>query len=72
MGFKDILNQNAKNTISETVNSTVENHCSKQVQMYTVARHLAKTFERNAPSKFRVCFNIIGVTIQNLMVSMLR
>ena len=56
MGFKDILNQNAKNTINETVKSTVENHCSKQVQMYTVARHLAKTFERNAPTKFRECF----------------
>ena len=56
MGFKDTLNQKAKNTVSETVKSTVEIHNRKQVQMYTVVRHLAKTFERNAPTKFRECF----------------
>ena len=39
MGFTDILNQKAKNTISETVKSTVENHCRMQVQMHAVARH---------------------------------
>ena len=33
-------NQKAKITISETVKSTVENHCGKQVQMHAVARHL--------------------------------
>ena len=33
-------NQKAKNTISETVKSTVENHCRKQVQMHVLARHL--------------------------------
>ena len=49
-------NQKAKNTISETVKSTVENHCRKQVQMHAVARHLAKKFERNAPTKFGECF----------------
>ena len=49
-------NQKAKNTISETVKSTVENHCRKQVQMHAVARHLAKKFERKAPSKFGECF----------------
>ena len=49
-------NQKAKNTISETMKSTVENHCRKQVQMHAVARHLAKKFERNAPTKFGECF----------------
>ena len=48
-------NQKAKNTISDTVKSTVENHCRKQVQMHAVARHLAKKFERNAPSTFEEC-----------------
>ena len=55
MGFKDIYNQKAKNTISETVKSTVENHCRKQVQMHAVARHLAQEFKRNAPTKFGEC-----------------
>ena len=35
-----IYNQKAKNTISETVKSTVENHCKKQVQMHALAKHL--------------------------------
>ena len=49
-------NQKANNTISETVMSTVENHCRKQMQMHAVARHLAQKFEINAPTKFRECF----------------
>ena len=49
-------NQKAKNTIRETIKSTVENHCRKQVQMHSVARLLAKKFERNAPSTFGKCF----------------
>ncbi|XP_078350666.1 myosin heavy chain kinase B-like [Oculina patagonica] len=49
-------NQKTKNTISDTVKSTVENHCRKQVQMHAVARHLAKKFERKAPSTFGECF----------------
>ena len=31
-------NQKAKNTISETVKSTVENHCRKQVQMSCIGK----------------------------------
>ena len=49
-------NQKAKNTIVDTLNSTVESHCRKQVQMHAVARHIANEFERNAPSTFGQCF----------------
>ena len=33
----------------------MENHCRKQVKMHAVARHLAKKFDRNAPTKFGEC-----------------
>ncbi len=49
-------NETATNTILNTVKSTVENHCRKQVQMHAVARHITSKFERNAPSTFGQCF----------------
>lgn len=49
-------NTRAKNTIEGTANTSVEDHCRKQVQMHAVARHLTKKFESKAPSSFGKCF----------------
>jgi hypothetical protein len=49
-------NARARSTIGETVNTSIEDHCRKQVQMHAVARHLTKKFESKAPSSFGKCF----------------
>ena len=49
-------NAKVKSTIEGTANISIEDHCRKQVQMHTVARHLAKKFESKAPPSFGKCF----------------
>ena len=49
-------NKKAKNTITDTLKTTAQNHCRKQVQMHAVARHLANKYEKKAPSIFGDCF----------------
>lgn len=49
-------NAKAVASITGTMQSTVENHCRKQVQMHAVARHLTKKFESMAPREFGECF----------------
>ena len=49
-------NDSAVKTIQETVNNSVENHCRKQVQMHSVARHIAQRFKAKAPPEFGECF----------------
>ena len=47
-----LYNGKAIATITGTLNSTVENHCRKQVQMHAVARHVTQRFKMNTPSDF--------------------
>ena len=49
-------NSKAMKTIEEVLNTPIENHCRKQVQMHAVARQLAKSFKSKAPSQFGKCF----------------
>ena len=46
----------AVNTITGTLNSTLEDHTRKQVQMHSVARHLTKVFSNKVPQEFGECF----------------
>ena len=48
-------NAKATKAITETMQSTFEDHCRKQVQMHTVAKHLAKKFQLKAPLQFGEC-----------------
>ncbi|KXJ05549.1 Transient receptor potential cation channel subfamily M member 6 [Exaiptasia diaphana] len=43
--------------IEEELNTTVEDHCRKHVQMHAVARHLTQRFKSKAPKKFGNCFH---------------
>ena len=52
-----IYNDDAVKTIQETVNNTVENHCRKQVQIHSVAQHIAQRFKAKAPQEFGECFD---------------
>ena len=65
-------NRKATETILNTLKSAVENHCRKQVQMHSVARHIASKFKRSAPSTFGQCFTYNRCTIQVLMASLLQ
>ena len=49
-------NDDAIKTIQDTVNNSVENHCRKQVQMHSVARHITQRFKAKAPQEFGECF----------------
>lgn len=40
----------------ETLNSSIESHTRKQVQMHAVARHLPRKFALKAPAEFGECF----------------
>ncbi|CAB4003550.1 transient receptor potential cation channel subfamily M member 6-like [Paramuricea clavata] len=48
--------ERAVNTITGTLNSTVEDHTHKQVQIHSVARHLTKVFSNKVPQEFGECF----------------
>lgn len=50
-------NDKALKSITETLKTTPQNHCRKQVQMHEVARHLTKKFREKAPKEFGECFN---------------
>ena len=45
-------NEKARNTIVVTLESSIEDHARKQVQMHTVARHLGKKFSSHSPKSF--------------------
>lgn len=49
-------NDDAVKTIQETANDSVENHCRKQVQMHSVAKHIAERFKAKTPPEFGECF----------------
>lgn len=49
-------NDKSKNTIKDTVKTTVEIHTRKQVQMHTVARQLTKQFSSIVPEEFGQSF----------------
>ena len=49
-------NAKALKTIEDTLSSSVESLCRKQVQMHAMARHLAKNFKLKAPPQFGKCF----------------
>ena len=51
-----LYNDKAIGTITGALNSSVENHCRKQVQMHAVARHITQRFKMNTPSDFGECF----------------
>ncbi len=51
-----LYNDKAIGTITGALNSSVENHCRKQVQMHAVARHITQRFKVNTPSDFGECF----------------
>ena len=46
---------NDKATITETMQSNIESHCHKQVQMHAVARHITQRFKVNIPPDFGEC-----------------
>lgn len=46
----------AVETIEDKLNSSIESHTRKQVQMHAVARHIAKNFALKAPTEFGECF----------------
>jgi hypothetical protein len=50
-------NDKAIATIRDDLNSTVENHTRKQVQMHEVARHVTKGFSVKVPEEFGECFS---------------
>lgn len=50
-------NDDAVKTIQETANSSIEDNCRKQVQMNSVARHIAQRFKAKAPPEFGECFD---------------
>ena len=49
-------NDKSKNTIVDTIKTTVEIHTRKQVQMHTVARQLTKRFSSIVPEEFGQSF----------------
>lgn len=49
-------NEKALKTISDSVNSTPDDHTRKQVQMHSVAKGITKSFASKAPSNFGECF----------------
>ena len=49
-------NGKATDIILNALKSTVQNHCRKQIQMHSVARHIASKFKRSPPSTFGQCF----------------
>ena len=49
-------NDDAVKTIQDTINNSVENHSFKQVQMHSVALHIAQRFKAKAPQEFDECF----------------
>ena len=49
-------NVKSKNTIEDTLKTTIELHTRKQVQIHTVARELTKQFSTIAPEKFDQSF----------------
>ena len=51
-----LYNDKAIATITETMQSNIESHCRKQVQMHAVARHITQRFKMNIPSDFGECF----------------
>ncbi|CAB4002129.1 Transient receptor potential cation channel subfamily M member 6 [Paramuricea clavata] len=50
-------NDDAVKTIQETANSSIEDHCRKQVQMHSVARHITQRFKAKTPPGFGECFD---------------
>ena len=48
--------ERAVSTITGTLNSTVEDHTRKQIQMHCAARHITKAFSIKAPPEFGECF----------------
>jgi hypothetical protein len=49
-------NAKAVASITETLDSTVEDHCRKQVQMHAVATHITGKFNSKVPADFGECF----------------
>ena len=49
-------NAKALTSITEALDSTVEDHCRKQVQMHAVASHITKKFNAKVPAQFGKCF----------------
>ena len=49
-------NVKSKNTIEDTIKTTIEIHSRKQVQMHTVARQLTKQFSTIVPEEFGQSF----------------
>ena len=49
-------NAKALAAITDTLESTVEDHCRKQVQMHAVARHIASKFNLKVAAEFGKCF----------------
>ena len=51
-----MYNEKALRTIEQTLNTAVEDHSRKQVQMHAVARHITKGFSLKVPPEFGECF----------------
>lgn len=49
-------NDSARHSIIEALQSNVETHTRKQIQMHSAARHLAKFFSIKAPKAYGECF----------------
>ena len=49
-------NETAKETITTTLQTSIEDHTCKQIQMHSAARHLANLFTSKAPGEFGQCF----------------
>ena len=49
-------NAKAVASITETLDSTVEDHCRKRVQMHAVASHITNKFNSKVPADFGKCF----------------
>ena len=50
-------NDEALETITGVMQSNAEDHCRKQVQMHSVAKHVTQRFQAHAPSEFGECFS---------------
>lgn len=59
-------NERALRTIQQTMNTVVEDHARKQVQMHAVARHLTKGFSLKVPREFGQCFKYNKVYYSSL------
>ena len=61
-----MYNEKALRTIEQTLETAVEVHTHKQVQMHAVARHITKGFALKVPYEFGECFRYNKVCYSSL------